>query len=111
MSLQVDLTVVVNNDASFAFDLTYNGLPVNLTGCTVTVYLKASRTASDGSGLTFSTPASGVTFNSQELGKVTWALPKDDNATSGTLWYRLDVLDTGSFMTTYFFGNFNVLSA
>jgi hypothetical protein len=102
MSMEIDLTAVVNDDLLFNGQARYNGAVFNLTGMTLVAVLKASKTASDGSGTTF-TPA--IATGTQGL--FTWTIPRGDNTTTGTFWYHIYVEDAGD-NATIFFGTFTV---
>jgi hypothetical protein len=105
MSLQIDLSAVVNNDLEFSGQATYAGAAFNLTGMTLTAYLKASRTATDESGTEF-TP----TIATGTQGDFTWVVPHADNDTAGSFWYRIDLNNSGD-IATIFFGTFTVNAA
>lgn len=110
MSQRQDLTVVENNDVVFTLNLTYNSAPFNLTGYTVDLVLKASETATDGSGITFTT-GSGLTVTSTQFGQVQWTFPHADDATPGTQWWRIDAIDGSGDRTTFIMGNFTIQAA
>lgn len=93
MSLRYDLSGVAGFDQSFPFELSYAGGPLNLTGYTVTLILKATATAPDALGTTY-TEAGALTITSATQGQFTWVLPGADTAlfsAPGSLWYRVDV--------------------
>lgn len=106
MSTWQDLSVVQNNDITFSFSLTLDGAYFPLAGYTVDVVVKASQSATDGSGTTF-TP----TVTNAALGKVSWSLLHQYTATPGTEWYRLDAIDASNNRTTFFMGNLTVQAA
>jgi hypothetical protein len=106
MSMQLDIAFVANNDVTCNFAVTLNNDPFNITGYTSHFYLKASRTASDGSGITI-TP----TVTNAIEGKLSVFIPRTDVATAGAMWYRLDLVDGSGDISTAFFGNITVLSA
>lgn len=106
MSVWQDIYVVENNDILFTFNLTdSSGDPFTLTGYSASLVVKASPTALDNSGITFSTGNGGLTVASAILGKITWPLQHAHTGTVGTQWYRLDVIDGSSNVTTMMMGN------
>jgi hypothetical protein len=112
MALQEDLEANVNNDAVFVLQLTTDELQTacDLAGYTsITAYLKASQTASDGSAVTFGV-GSGIVVNNEVTGSITWTVPHTDLTTAGSLWYRIDVL-SNSLTVSFLEGNFTVLAA
>lgn len=111
MSLNVDLHgCVANKDQLWNVTATYDDKPLLLSNYTITAYLKASRTASDGSGTSFTT-SSGLTVVENYAGKFTWAVPRADVAAAGTLWYRIDIEDGASRIYTLLYGNMFLISA
>ena len=108
MALNVPVSVVQSNKIILSFQVTDDdGNLFNLTGYTTSFVLKASATATDGSGTTI-TPS--VTSAAHGEGTVT--IPGTDIATApSTLWYRLDVIDGSSNHVTALMGRFSVLSA
>jgi hypothetical protein len=112
MSLRSDLSGIVNNDLEFQFSLTYSGIPLNLSGYTLTAYLKASAVTPDALASVF-TSASGLTVTSGPDGQFTWAIPAADVsiAAPGALWYRVDVTDAGSNVATAMYGALNLAAA
>lgn len=109
MASRLDLAGVINNDLSFTFPVTSGGKPLNLTGYTVTLVVKASQTATDGSGTTY-TVGSGLTVLSTVAGRVQLAIPHTATAIAGVTWYRLDVT-TGGAVSTAFVGSLTLMSA
>jgi hypothetical protein len=106
-----DLGAEQNNDVTFPFTLTTSsGAIFNPTGSTLSLVLKASETAADNTGTTF-TVGSGLTIVSAALGQVTWKLPHANTATPGTQWYRLDAVDASSNRTTLRVGVLSVQAA
>lgn len=53
MSVQWPLMAIQNNDNNYYLDVTFNGDPLNLTGYTPHVYVKASQTTPDGSAVIY----------------------------------------------------------
>lgn len=104
--VEQDLTVIQNNDETFSLALTYNGAVFVTTGFTLSVVVKASPTATDASGTTF-TP----TIVNASLGQVTWKLPHANTGTAGTQWWRLDAVDGGGNRTTIVMGNLIIMAA
>jgi hypothetical protein len=112
MSLRFDLSGIAGNDLEFEFSLTYAGIPLNLSGYTLTAYLKASATAPDALASVF-TSGSGLTVTSAPDGQFTWAIPRADAAIAapGALWYRVDVTDSSSDVVTAMYGALNLTAA
>jgi hypothetical protein len=105
-----DLSVIENNDVVFNLNLAYNGVPFDFTNYTLSLVLKASPTATDASGITF-TVGSGLTVVAAKLGKVNWSLLHANTGTPGQRWWRIDAVDGSSDRTTFIFGNFFVMAA
>lgn len=106
MSQRYDLTGIAGNDLSFSFTLTTGSpaVPLNLSGLTLTVYLKASATTPDALAVTFTT-SSGLTITNAADGQFTWAIPHADSppvSAPGSLWYRVDLTGSGSTETAMF---------
>jgi hypothetical protein len=95
--------VIQNNDNNYFLDVTLNGDPLNLTGYTPHAYLKASQTTSDGSATVYNIGA-GLTWVNQLLGKLKFTIPHTATGTAGTMWWRLDIVDSNSNVFTVFFG-------
>lgn len=107
MARRIDWTVVRSNQAKLTGQVfADDDDPLSLTGLTLSLVLKASSTATDGSGITF-TP----TITSSENGQWSQNIPGADLATAGTMWYRLDVIDGGGNPTTVNYGFVNILAA
>lgn len=109
MTVRQDIAGVVNNDLQFTFSLIYNDLPLNLTGYTVSVVVKASQTASDGTGTTY-TVGSGLTVLSALAGRVQLSIGHTSTGTAGTQWYRVDVSNGGA-VNTCMCGTLTLMSA
>lgn len=105
-----DLSVIENNDVTFSLDLTYNGAAFNTGNYALSLVLKASETATDVSGTTF-TVGSGLTIVNAALGQVTWTLPHANTAVPGQQWWRIDAVDGAGDRTTLMFGHLNVMAA
>lgn len=105
MSLRQDLSGIAGNDLDFEFALTYNSIPLNLSGYTLEVYLKASATTPDALATVF-TITSGLTVTDAAMAQFTWAIPRADTAIAapGSLWYRVDVIDSSSQAATAMYG-------
>lgn len=114
MSANMPLSVLVNNDISFQLQLTTlaagtdNTVPLNITGMSLTFYIKASSTASDGTATTY-TIGSGITVNTASLGLITVAIPHSQNTIVGSMWWRLDINNSG-LITTAMYGPYYVLA-
>lgn len=90
MAVNVGLTVIQNNQVTLSLQVLKPPTlqPYDLTGLTLEFVLKASATATDASGTTI-TP----TVTDATQGQATVTIAGTSNATGGTLWYRLDVID------------------
>ena len=112
MSLRADLSAVAGNDLLFEFALTYNSIPLNLSGYTLKAYLKALATTPDALASVF-TSSAGLTITNASSGEFTWAIPHADVALAapGALWYRVDVIDSGSDVATAMYGALNLTAA
>lgn len=96
MSLRADISGVAGFDDQYQFSLTYHGIPLNVTGYTLTLYLKASQATLDALGTVYG-EGTGLTVTSAADGQFTWDLPGADTAgvsAPGALWYRVDVTAT-----------------
>lgn len=105
MSTRAAIGGIVNNDLAFSFDLTYQGEPLNLTGYTITVYLKASQATPDSDAATFTPGPSDA-----PAGEFTWDIPHAGNTTAGTFWYRVDVT-SGGYVATCIYGPLTIQAA
>jgi hypothetical protein len=113
MSLREDLSGIVGNDLAFNLvlpSLADNTVPANLTGCTVNFIVKASQTALDSTGVTYSSPASGVVIGLPLLGQIAVAIPHFSNLVAGTFWYRADIVSSGSVYSALY-GSFFIAAA
>ena len=117
MSSNQVVSVLVNNDITLTLQLTKqiypntaltNYTPLNLTGLSLTFYIKAASTAAD-SGATTYTIGSGITVTNAALGQITVTIPKSANATAGLFWWRIDVI-SGASVSTAMYGPYYVLS-
>jgi hypothetical protein len=92
MSLRFDLSGVAGFDQEFQFSLTYAGVPLNLTGYTLSLYLKDSATTPDALATVYA-EGTGLTVTSAGQGQFTWDAPASDVVIDapGSLWYRVDV--------------------
>ena len=97
MSLRYDLSGVAGFDQEFDFSLTYAGVPLNLAGCTLALYLKASATTPDALATVYG-EGTGLTVTDASQGQVTWDAPAEDVVIGapGALWYRVDVTASGA---------------
>lgn len=97
MTVRQDIAGIVNNDLQFTFALTYNDLPLNLTGYTTICVVKPSQISLDSAGTTYSV-GSGLTVLSAVAGRLQLNIPHASTATAGTQWYRVDVSNgTGTY--------------
>lgn len=110
MSLQVNISGLVNNDLSFECQAFYQGAFLPLTGYTVSAVVKASRSATDGSGTSY-TQGGGITITNSALGEFTLDIPHTSNETAGTFWYRIDLTNGSEDVTTCLFGVLTINAA
>jgi hypothetical protein len=106
VSTRAALAGIVNNDLAFEFDLLYQGAPLNLTGYTITVYMKASQTTPDSDATTYSPSPTNAA-----AGQFTWTLPHADNTTVGMFWYRVDVTNGSGDVATCIYGPLTIQAA
>lgn len=112
MSLRLDLSGVAGFDQEFLFSLTYAGIPLNLTGYSVSLYLKESATTPDVLGTVYA-QGTGLTVTSASQGQFTWDAPASDVVIDapGALWYRVDVTGSGSPAQPALYGALNLAAA
>ena len=105
MSLRYDLSGVAGFEQTFDFSLTYAGVPLNLTGFTLALHLKASATTPDALATVYAEGA-GLTITSAADGQFTWQAAAADTAIAapGALWYRVDVINGESVPAPAMFG-------
>jgi hypothetical protein len=105
MSLRFDLSGVAGFAQEFDFSLTYATVPLNLTGYTLALYLKDSATTPDALATVYA-EGTGLTVTSAVDGQFTWDAPASDVVIDapGSLWYRLDVIDSSSVAAPAMFG-------
>ena len=109
MSVQQNLSAVAGNDLKWHVAITYNGETLDLTPYTPLAVLKASATATDGSGTTYGI-GTGLTYTFQTSGKFDWVIPHAATGTAGQMWYRIDV-DNGSTLVTAMYGTLTLIAA
>ena len=109
MSVQQNLQAVAGNDLKYHVAITLNGEQLNLTPYTPLAVLKASATATDASGTTF-TIGSGLTYTYETFGGFDWVIPHADTTPAGLMWYRIDI-DNGSTLVTAMYGNLTLIAA
>jgi len=112
MSLRFDLQGVAGFDQEFSFSLTYAGIPLNLTGYTLSLYLKASATTPDVLAKVYG-QGTGLTVMNASLGQFSWDAPAADIVIDapGALWYRVDVTGSGSTPQPAMYGALNLAAA
>lgn len=113
MAVTQNLTVPQNNILDLSLNVTLplvvgypEAQPYNITGLTPELVIKASASASDGSGTTY-TP----TVTSATEGFMAVTIPGTQNATAGTFWWRLDVIDGSGNHVTCIEGQYQVTAA
>jgi hypothetical protein len=108
-AMMVNLEAYQGNDTSFPLQVTLNNYPLNLTGYTPKVVVKASSIVADGTGTTYNVGAN-LVVTSTKLGQLTFTLPHSAATTAGTFWWRLDVTDGSGNVTTSMYGNLYILA-
>ena len=111
MSVQQNLTAVAGNDLKYHVQITLNGEQLDLTAYTPLAVLKASATATDASGTTY-TIGSGLTYTYQTFGQFDWVIAHAQTTPSGVMWYRIDVdSGGGSTLVTALYGTMTLIAA
>jgi hypothetical protein len=112
MSLRLDLSGVAGFDNQFQFSLTYAGVPLNLTGYTLRLTLKASAVTPDPLGTVY-TEGTGLTVTDITVGQFTWDAPAAALSIDapGAMWYRVDVTGEDSDPQPALFGALNLAAA
>jgi hypothetical protein len=108
VGVQSDLLVIVADDELIGFQVTYQGAPLNLTGYTLTLYLKANRYQANSAAVATYTIGSGLTITNAANGQFTLDIPKAQLPIPAAQWYRCDVIDGSGNVTTALFGNVTV---
>jgi hypothetical protein len=103
-NLQTD----ANNDTTFALQITQSGNPMNLTGYTLRLYVKASQQALDSSATVYAI-GSGLTLTEISGGEFTFVLPRTAATVPGTYWWRIDIVDGNGNVGTALYGNLYIL--
>lgn len=100
------INVIQNSDATLDFVLLQPNsfLPYDLTGCTVTVTVKASRYVDDSTGTSYS-----ATIVNELGGGATVTLPAADLAVAGSTWYNVKI-SSGAINVKPMFGPFNIIA-
>lgn len=120
MSLMINLEALQNNDSLFSMQVTENvapintpfygsATPLNITGYTLKLYVKASNTALDSTATVY-TSGNGLTVINAALGELNFVLPHTAATIAGTFWWRLDLTDTFGNIGTAFYGNLYILA-
>jgi hypothetical protein len=112
MAVTTAFTIPQNNIAELTLPVTlpqvanYPPEPYPLTGLTLEFVIKPSASSDDGAGTTY-TP----TITDADQGLATLTIPGSQNASPGTFWYRLDVVDGAGNHVTALQGNWVVTAA
>jgi len=109
MSIQQNLVAIAGNDLKYHVAITLDAAQLNLTLYTPLAVLKASATATDASGTTF-TIGNGLTYTYEASGQFDWVIPHADTVPSGVMWYRIDI-DNGSVLVTALYGTMTLIAA
>jgi hypothetical protein len=118
--MTANYTISLNQNNDEVVQLTFteadpsdSGTPFNLTGLEVEFFIKPTKTTADtASGVVKLTSTSGaITITNATGGVCQVSIPAADIATSGALWWRADVVNTGDVAPrkTAGYGNLNIL--
>ena len=113
MSTWINLEAPQGNDTTWNLQVLNNGVPMNLTGCTLKLYVKMSNVTADGDSSTVTyTVGSGLTVVNAIAGKLTFTQPHTANQAKapGTYWWRLDITDSFGNVGTALDGNLYTLA-
>lgn len=111
MSVQQNLIAIAGNDLKWHIQITLNGEPLDLTPYSPLAVLKASSTATDASGTTY-TIGAGLTYTYQTFGQFDWVIPHANTTPAGQMWYRIDVdSGGGTTLVTALYGTFTLTAA
>jgi hypothetical protein len=106
MPVARDLKLYQGNQEIFTVTVTKDddGLPQNLTGLVVNVYLKAARETADldASTVKLSTSTGEIVLTTPLSGLCTVTVPASALATAGRRWWRCDVIIGGQAKTAAF---------
>ena len=109
-----NVMVVQGNDVVFKFAVTQEQqnrtVPLPLDNMTVSLLLKATQSTPDASATVY-TVGSGLSILNSELGQVQAVIPKDQFATAGSRWYRLDVTSVTGSTSTAVLGTISIMAA
>ena len=113
MATTIAISVPQNNQLVLTIQVTLPpagtgvpGEPFSLAAFSLSMVVKASASATDASGTTY-TPS----ITSATAGMASLTIPGSGNAAAGTFWYRLDVVDGSSNHVTAAQGNYQVTQA
>jgi hypothetical protein len=109
MATAQNLVALQNNDSTFALTLTQSGEPLNLTGLTIHLYVKATEATPDASATVY-TVGSGITVTASLVGGISWVLPHTAATTAGQSWWRVDVTDVHGNVGTCIYGNLFIVA-
>lgn len=107
------LEVIEGNDPVVTLTVTRDGEPVDLTGSTLNLYVKASASTADASALfTYSSGGGSpkITITDATGGIASIAFAKADLATPGTYWYKVNVTFSTGKVETVIAGTFKVVN-
>jgi uncharacterized membrane protein len=105
VNTELDISLLQDNDEFLTFTISNGATPYNLTGVTLTFYLKASNAVADDTGISI-TP----TVTSATLGEFTVDVPNSSLEASGTMFYHVDAAyGTSTVITTLTFGYVTIL--
>ena len=109
MSTNQALTALRGNDTTWQLQAFLNGMPLNLSGYTLKCYVKASSTATDASGTTY-TAGSGITVVNSGQGIINFTVPATALTTPGTQWWHWDITDGSNNNSTVMYGPLTILA-
>lgn len=103
-----NLSLAEFNDETIDLTITANGVAMNLTGYTVNVYLKTKAGVSDTDPSTLKLSSAGtnpaVVITSATTGAVQVSIPNADLASTGSTFWRCEVVDSTGKQNTVFYG-------
>lgn len=112
MAMWINLEAPQGNDTTWNLQVTNNGAPMNITGCVLTLIVKASNTTNDDAALQTYQIGSGLVITNAVAGRLTFTQASTDpqSAVPGTYWWRLDVTDLYGNLNTAMDGNLYILA-
>lgn len=109
MATAQNLVALQNNDSTFNLTLTQSNKPLNLTGLTINLYVKATETTPDASATVY-TVGEGITVTTSLAGGISWVLPHTAATIAGQSWWRVDVTDIHGNNGTCIYGDLYIVA-